>query len=44
MLPPCSAASRVPELTLGGYAALDPACARCAAAFVDGVLRMAEDE
>jgi hypothetical protein len=27
----------VPELTLGGYAALDPACARRASAFIDGV-------
>jgi hypothetical protein len=28
---------RVPELTLGGCAALDAACARRASAFVDGV-------
>ena len=25
---------KVPELTLGGSAALDPACARCLSAFV----------
>jgi len=37
MLTPCSAASRVPELALGGYAALDSACARCALAFIDDV-------
>ena len=29
MLSPCSAASRVPALTRGGYTALDPACERC---------------
>jgi hypothetical protein len=38
MLSPCSAAPRVPELTLGGCAALDPACARCGRAFIDGVI------
>ena len=37
ILPPCSAASRVPSLALGGCAALDPACARCRSALVDGV-------
>jgi hypothetical protein len=36
-LPPCSAASRVPSLALGGCAALDATCARCRSALVDGV-------
>ena len=35
----CSAASRVPSLTLGGCAALDPACAPSRDAFVDSAIR-----
>ena len=36
ILPPCSAASRVPSLALGGCAALDAAFARWSMALIDG--------